>query len=155
MEILIVAALVILGLAFLFAEVFFIPGTTIAGLIGTAMTVLGIIFSYSYFGSTIGTATLGVSLISATTAGYYGLSSKTWERFALHSPANASKLDEKLQQLFVGQEGRAISALRPSGTVDFDGETYEVRTKGQFVDAGADVRILKLEGRKVFVEETV
>ncbi len=142
-----------LGLAFLFAEVFFIPGTTIAGLIGTAMTILGIIFSYSYFGSTIGTATLGISLICATTAGYYGLSSKTWERFALHSPANANKLDERLQRLFVGQKGRAVSALRPSGTADFDGETYEVRTKGQFIEVGTDIQIFKLEGRKVVVEE--
>lgn len=155
MELIIVIALVLVGLALLLAEFLFVPGTTLVGLLGLGLSILGVFFAYDYFGGLVGTATLGLSLIVATTAGYYGLSSKTWDRFALHDSLGSDNEKEKVLLLEVGQIGRTLSALRPFGTAEFEGDNYEVRTRGAFLPSGTTVRIIKIDGKRIYVESTI
>ena len=152
MEVLIVIALVLVGLALLLAEFLFIPGTTVAGLLGAGLAILGIFFAYNYFGSLVGTGTLGFALIVGATGGYHGLSSKTWDRFALHDSLPNTKETGAPALPQVGQEGKTLSALRPFGTAQFDNRNYEVRTDGNFMDTGTRVRVARTEGRKIYVE---
>jgi len=41
--------------------------------------------------------------------------------------------------------------LSPSGTVLIDNEIYEVKTDGEFVEAGRGVRVTRVRGKKIFV----
>lgn len=52
----------------------------------------------------------------------------------------------------VGAIGTTSSELRPSGTVDLDGERVDVVTEGEFIDRGARVRVVEVEGNRVVVE---
>lgn len=52
----------------------------------------------------------------------------------------------------IGSEGLAKSDLRPSGMVHVKGEDWQARTKG-FVRKGARVRVVRMEGLTVHVEE--
>ncbi|MEN8149001.1 MAG: NfeD family protein [Planctomycetota bacterium] len=51
----------------------------------------------------------------------------------------------------VGKEGVARSALRPSGTAEFDGERLDVVTRGELVDTGTRIRIIENRGNRIVV----
>ena len=55
-----------------------------------------------------------------------------------------------LQQL-VGQQGVAISMLRPSGVGEFAGKRIDVVTEGAFLPAGTPLLIDRVQGRQVIV----
>ena len=56
----------------------------------------------------------------------------------------------ELEQLR-GQFGRALSALRPSGTVDFNGRRIDCLTEGMMVEPGDWVRCMDVKAGKVIV----
>ena len=47
--------------------------------------------------------------------------------------------------------GIARSALRPAGTAEFDGHLMDVVADGSFIEAGADLRVIAVEGPRVTV----
>jgi len=63
-------------------------------------------------------------------------------------PAPATRSD---RTDLVGREGVARSALRPSGTAEFDGERLDVVTRGELVDAGIPIRIIENRGNRIIV----
>ena len=52
----------------------------------------------------------------------------------------------------VGLQGKALSALRPAGTAAFGDRKLDVVTKGDFIDAGTEIRILETHGSRIIVE---
>jgi len=52
----------------------------------------------------------------------------------------------------IGAEGLAITALRPSGKVEIDGQIVDVVVDGGFVAPGERVRVIALEGMRTVVE---
>ncbi len=51
----------------------------------------------------------------------------------------------------VGKTGTAVTALRPAGIVEIEGERLNVSTYGNFIDAGKEVTVAAVEGLNVFV----
>ena len=51
----------------------------------------------------------------------------------------------------VGKAGTAVTALRPAGIVEIEGERLNVSTYGNFIDAGKEVTVVAVEGLNVFV----
>ncbi len=51
-----------------------------------------------------------------------------------------------------GLQGKAHTTLRPSGKAEFENELLDVVSQGEFIPAGAPVRIVLVEGTKVVVE---
>jgi membrane-bound ClpP family serine protease len=77
-----------------------------------------------------------------------------WGRFALKS-SNQSKVNEgELEGLAPGQEGVALSALRPVGKAEVGGRTFEVKTLGGYVTTGTKVRIIQILSNQIIVEPT-
>jgi membrane-bound ClpP family serine protease len=148
----IIVVLLLIGLALIIIEVIFIPGTTVVGLIGVVFSVVGIVVSYRYFGKETGFyILLGVSAATAV-ALFYSFRSGMWSRFSLKS-AMDSKVNEGLTtSLKVGDEGKAISTLKPMGKVEFASGQFEVKTLGDYVDAGTKVKIVHIESHSVIVK---
>ena len=57
------------------------------------------------------------------------------------------------RQVQVGDTGRAISALRPYGTVQFGDHRIEAMIEGGYLQSGRDVRIREIQGSRILVEE--
>ncbi|MEW6777008.1 MAG: NfeD family protein, partial [Bdellovibrionota bacterium] len=55
--------------------------------------------------------------------------------------------------VLIGQEGDALTVLRPSGRARIAGERWEVESEGEFIDAGARVRVVRVDGGKVVVRK--
>jgi membrane-bound serine protease (ClpP class) len=51
----------------------------------------------------------------------------------------------------VGKLGLAENLLRPGGTIHIDGRRVDVVTRGEPIEAGAQVRVLEVEGNRVVV----
>jgi membrane-bound serine protease (ClpP class) len=52
----------------------------------------------------------------------------------------------------VGRLGFATSYLRPAGVANVDGRRVDVLTEGDFVPAGAAIRVTRVEGARIFVK---
>lgn len=152
MDWLTIALLLIFGLVFLAAEVIFIPGTTIVGLVGFGLLITGIWFSYRDLGTNTGHLLLASSAVLTGVLVYVGLRPKNLNRVALTSVNHGRVHDVRHPDVQPGAIGRALSALRPAGTVLFEDDRREVTTRGEFVPAGAEVRVLGIEHNRIVVE---
>lgn len=54
---------------------------------------------------------------------------------------------------FLGHEGEVTTVLRPVGTADFEGVKLEVVAEGEYIEAGAKVKVVRVEGRRIVVRQ--
>ena len=152
MDWLTVTLLLLFGLVFLAAEVIFIPGTTVVGLVGFGLLAAGVWFAYRDLGSATGHLLLVASLAVTALLVYIGLRPKNLARVALTDVNDGHVRDARRPDVQPGTTGRTLSALRPAGTVLFDDDRREVTTRGEFVPAGTVVRVLRIEQNRIVVE---
>ncbi|MES2389331.1 MAG: NfeD family protein [Bacteroidota bacterium] len=153
MDILAALLLAVIGLTLLLAELFFVPGTTVVGLLGFAFATVGVWFGFQFFGPFFGTlyafAVLTIGLVMTWVA------SRKLEnsQFALKNKLSGSVETPDLSPLRPGDSGIALSALRPSGNAEFGGSVYQVWSYGKLVEEGKRISILKIEGTRIIVSE--
>lgn len=146
--------LTLVGFLLLAAEVF-VPGL-ILGMLGGLCLVAAVGVSYASFGLLVGTLTFaGVALV--TVAGFVAWMyafphTAIGQRIMLHKslPAGESAAMASL----LGQEGSALTPLRPSGTAVFHGRKVDVSSENDFVDAGDAVVVVREDGMRVVVRKT-
>ena len=51
----------------------------------------------------------------------------------------------------LGQEGKALTILRPAGKADFSGVTVDVVTEGEFIPKDTPIGVIRVEGSRVIV----
>ena len=61
-------------------------------------------------------------------------------------------IKDKDYSALTGKIGVTDTWLQPSGTVLIDNEIYNVKTDGEFVEAGRGVRVTRVRGKKIFVK---
>ncbi|MBC8084537.1 MAG: NfeD family protein [Hymenobacter sp.] len=152
MDSLTIGLLLLFGLLFLVAEVIFIPGTTIVGLVGFGLLAAGVWYGYRDLGTGTGHVLLAGSLVATGVLVYIGLRPRNLARVALNDVNNSHVRDARLPDVLPGATGRTLSALRPAGTVLFAENRREVTTRGEFVAAGTTVRVLRIEQNRIVVE---
>lgn len=147
-----VISLIVFGLALVVAEIIFVPGTTVVGIVGFIFLIAGVAFGFKYFGSETGWIMVGLSAVISGLVVYFSFKSNVLGRLALKNSID-SKVNEGLtNSLRVGVEGKTLSALRPIGKAEIENNQYEVRTTGEYLDSGIKVKIVKLSGNQIFVE---
>lgn len=138
------------GLSLIILEIIFIPGTTVAGIIGFLFLIYGNYLSFEK-GALEGGLVLTATLLFTVVMTIYAFKNKSWEKFSLKNES-ASKVNEDLGlNLKVGDEGKTVSALRPYGKAMFFESDYEVKTMGDFAEAGTKVKIKKIDNKNIFV----
>lgn len=152
MEWLIVVLLIFFGLLLIIAEIIFIPGTTIVGVIGAVFLIAGVAASFSEFGQQGGWITLGLTVISAAVITYYSFKANVWGKFSLKSSITSKVNEGEMEGLAVGLEGLAVSTLKPFGKAEINNKVYEVKTQGSFVENGTAVKIIQILTNQIIVE---
>lgn len=152
MEWVIVVSLIAFGLALIVAEIVFVPGTTLVGVLGFAFIILGVGLSFRYFDSTAGWITVGATGVSSAVILYYSFTTNVWGKFSLKTSSNSKVNEGELDQLTVGVEGQTTSTLRPVGKAEINNKTYEVKTSGGYVETGKRIRVTKILSNQIFVE---
>ncbi len=148
----IIIGLVLIGLALIVAELIFVPGTTVVGVLGAIFTILGVYFCYRHFGSEAGFYTLMGTLVIMLVALVYSLRSNAWSKFSLKTSIDGRVNENLVSALRPGDEGLTVSTLRPIGKAEFQQQQFEVKTIGEYVEAGTRVRIREINANQIIVE---
>jgi membrane-bound ClpP family serine protease len=152
MEWIVVLSLLLLGLSLVVIEVIFVPGTTIVGVAGFVFIVVGVGLSFRYFGNSAGWLTAGGSTIAAGLSLFFSFKAGVWERFSLKNTMDGNVNQGEVDNLKAGTEGIALSALRPFGKAELQDKTYEVKTMGNYLDAGTRIRVTQILSHQIIVE---
>lgn len=146
-----IIVLILISIVLIFIEVFFIPGTTIVGVLGLIFAIIGIYYAYNE-SITIGNITLAVTIIIFTATIIIGSKSGVWSKLS-NKDAITSKVNIiDNTNLVVGTQGKAISAIRPIGKARINGKNYEVKSLGEYINTGSTVEIIKIQGNKIIVK---
>lgn len=147
-----VGSLLLLGIALILAEVLFVPGTTIVGILGLISAIVGVYLGFQYFGTEIGWWILGGTSIAFTISLYLGFKGGTWDKFSLKDTSLGKVNEGYSSQLKEADKGLTLSTLRPIGKAEFNDKVYEVRSYGNYIDSDVKIEIVKIEGNKIFVK---
>jgi membrane-bound ClpP family serine protease len=153
LEIVIVVFLVLLGIALLLAEIFFLPGITVAGIAGALSLAGGIIYAFVNWGNSGGFISVIATIVLFAASFAYLIKSNAMANIGLKTDIEAKVDQTELLQLKTGDEGQAVSRLNPIGKAEFNGLTVEAKSvTGEFIDESTPVVIVKVETYNVLVK---
>jgi membrane-bound ClpP family serine protease len=145
-------SLLSIGLILVIAEILFVPGTTLVGLLGLIITAVGIYYAFLRFDPQFAWAILALTSIANFAALLYGFRSGVWNKFSLKGTIQSRAFDNRLAGLEVGMSGRSISDIKPYGKGEFFEKMYEVKSDSGFISVGSDIIITKLENNIIIVK---
>lgn len=153
MNLMLIILIIVVGLIFMFIEIFLIPGTSILTLLGFVVIGIGIYLGYSDYGQTIGNWLFISSVVGAGVTLYIGYKRIQSKKWALYTNVDGRVNVADLSSFRIGDAGKTISALRPEGQVIFsNNERTTVYSVGEFIDKGTDIEITKIHHNKIFVK---
>ena len=153
--------LFLIGLGLIVLEVFVIPGFGIAGILGITLMIGSIFFVFDKaYEFRTAVMWLSVSVIMSAglviLAAFYLPETQLFRRLALSTVMDTesgyhSSSSEDFQA-YLGQSGTALTPLRPSGTARIANNRVDVVTVGDFIAQDSNIKVVSVEGSKVFVE---
>lgn len=147
-----IIAIILVGLLLIFLEIFFIPGTTMFGILGGVAMLIGIVLMYSYYGSTYGNITLGASSVAVVVAIVLGFRVIESNKLAMKAEITGKVNEVDAMALTVGDKGVAVTELRPNGKANFSGTKTEVYSSGEYVARDTEIEITKITRDKIFIQ---
>lgn len=151
MSIFTIVLLIFLGLLLLLIEFAVIPGVTIAGIGGFLLLGGSVYIAFSQYGTGAGLLTLTVVIIVSPAMIYYLFKSRTGKKMILESQID-SKVETVDANLKVGDIGKTIGRLAPSGKVKINGQVLEAKSTGSYINQNTEIRILKILSNYIIVE---
>lgn len=151
----------IIGVALLLVELFVIPGFGIAGIAGVVLMLGSVFFVFrnAYkFETAMFTMSFAIILAFALAIALSYLLPKTraWSHLvlsaAMDSGSGFHSAPREDFQGYLGKTGVALTPLRPAGTVRVGDQRLDVVTVGDFIMRETPVKIVNVEGSKIFVE---
>lgn len=152
MTIVILASLLLIGLILLSAEVIFIPGTTVVGVLGFGVSIVGVFYAFALYDQMTATWITVCATILNLTAIFYGFNSGLWNKFSLKSSIKGGIHDGRIEGLEKGMIGESVSDIKPFGKVQFGELVYEVKSEQGFIPVASEVSIIKIENNKILVK---
>jgi len=159
---LLVAALLLAGLAVMVLEVF-VPSGGILGFASVAALLAGIVTAFVALGPLAGLGAVAVVLVAVPVL--LGLALKVFPetplgRRVMPPPPDAADLvpnadRRRRARALVGRTGRVVGDLVPWGRVEIDGEAIDAVREGGPIDAGAAVEVVAVQGAAVVVRTAV
>lgn len=151
--------LFILGMLLIMAEVFIPSGGALSVL--AACSVIGSVV-FAFFES----ANVGLGFIGAVLVGTPIMLAVAFKLFPntpigrrmiatrpeLTDAERSAAVNARLEAL-VGQIGVANTMLRPSGSAEFSGDSFDVVTRGEMLEKGTRVQVVEVVGNRIVVKE--
>jgi membrane-bound ClpP family serine protease len=144
--------LILVGILLLLLEVFVLPGTNVAGVIGILFIIGAIVFSYRDLGTPVAHIILIVCLLLTGGSVFLGLRSNTWNRLALKSTIDSKMANMEPNEVAVGAKGISITRLNPMGRVLINDKSFEAKSSHRFIDQQEAIEVVKIEGNQIIVK---
>lgn len=134
----------------------FVPGFGVPGIGGIICIITSIILAANSV--TTAVVSLLISIVITVVSTFLILKFAPRNKFfdnlilATEMKSGANFITKNYNQ-YLNQVGIVTTFLRPSGTVDINGELLDVVSEGAFIEAGTQVKVIKVEGRKIIVRK--
>lgn len=151
MSISLIALFLFIGLVLVLVEVLITPGI-IVGLIGVMFMGFGIYKTYTDYGMVTGNWALLGMFITTIAAIVFALRSGAWKRLSSTSVIDGKVNQVNLELIKPGDEGKTLSALRPSGNALINGQKVEVTTIGESLDTHIEIVVKEITQNKIYVK---
>jgi membrane-bound serine protease (ClpP class) len=164
--------LFVLGLVLLGIEIFVLPGFGVTGISGILLIVVSLVLvlleqmpatsqEWLHVGGALTKVAIGLvaGLIGALTIARYLPHMPYANRLVLQPPVEdfdpgTETTAERLRAAsLLGAIGVAATTLRPAGKAQFGDEFVDVVAEGDYVNAGARVQVIEIEGNRIAVKE--
>ncbi|MCL2817732.1 MAG: nodulation protein NfeD [Clostridiales bacterium] len=151
--------LFVVGLILLIVELFVTPGFGVAGVAGIAAVFAGIVWASPSVSYALTSLALGLagSVVLVALSLRFKKTRRVWNRLILsvrqENESGYISADATLPSL-MGQSGVALTPLRPAGSAKIAERRVDVVTEGDFIEAGAAISVIAVEGLRVVVKRT-
>jgi membrane-bound serine protease (ClpP class) len=155
--------LVGVGLLLLAIEVFVTPGFGLTGVLGLAALIGGLGLSLVGAGATWVVVVTAVGQVAASLLLALAVSLAVLRflprlpfgrRLVLETELTAHEgfaSAPETDRAWLGKRGTAASPLRPAGIADIEGERVDVVSDGEFIDAGEQLTVVRVDGNRIVV----
>lgn len=153
MSIAIVVLIVVIAVFLIIVEIFFIPGTTIFGIIGGVALSVAIYLAYKENSMMFGHGMVGLSVVLLILFFLFGKNMTKSSTFSLGETAIEGKvnvLDKELVK--VGDKGTVLTVLKPNGKAKINDKKLEVYSTGSYIDSETEIEVVKIASGKIFVK---
>lgn len=134
MDIVIIIALIVAGLLLFMAEVFLIPGLSLAGIASAGCLIYVNYYAFAQLGATGGLITLIISLCSYIIMFIWFLHTKAIDKLALKKNIDSTVGTPAEQEVKIGDTGVAITRLALIGNAEINGKIIEVKSADGFLN---------------------
>lgn len=155
--------LLFMGLILLLLEIFIVPGFGPVGIGAILFLGIGAYLAWAKLSMVWAMVVTLTSILSVVASIIYFKKSGLGNKFFLgrhigdsaseNIQNNTKRKKEKDRVVSLGEIGLAISDLRPAGIAEFKNHRLNVLTDGIYINKKARVKITRIEGNRIFVEE--
>lgn len=158
--------LFLMGVILVIIELFLIPGFGVTGISGLVLIVASLLFALiqnvglqfpdaTEITSAVLTmaATLLLLVVLGFSLGRYLPRSRHFNRLILQPGLESAEgfTSAETDDTLMGKVGRALTILRPAGTVEIEGRRIDVVSQGDFIAPGTQVEVINVRGSRVEV----
>jgi membrane-bound serine protease (ClpP class) len=151
-----VLVLAILGLVGILWELHVVPGHGLPGILGALALLVAVLFAFGLPFFFVGIETIATAIVLTVIAfslTVRAVPQNAWaHRLALAAAQGPEYVASADHRDLRGRTGMAVSYLRPAGIASIDGRRVDVLTEGEFIAQGTPIRVVRVEGARVFVE---
>lgn len=152
------------GIVLIILEVFVIPGFGIVGILGGISLAAGILLSrlvpHGAPGDLSGALAVILGSFAVTVLLFILLARYLPEARWMHGIVLSESqqhtegfhADQHEDQGLLGKTGRALTDLRPAGTIEIEGRRLDAITPGDYLDRGSPLRVIEVQANRIVVE---
>ena len=149
LDIAIIVFLMVAAILLILAEIFLLPGITLAG-------IGGVVFAYTV-GIWVGHLTLSLSIITFGIIFAWLLRSRSFNKIALKTDIDSKLTSSRDLGIEPGDEGITLSRLAPIGKARIKGINVEAKSQDELIDENTPIVVIRVDSYNVIVrpkEET-
>jgi membrane-bound ClpP family serine protease len=145
--------LIVLGILLFVIEFLLVPGITVAGIGGLALTVLGVYKAFNDFDTITGVYVMVGTIILSILVIAISLRARTWKRLMLNTNINSSvETNLTEDQINPGDTGVTLTRLAPMGKVMVNDLVREGKSIEGYINEHVDIVVVSVEGNRVIVK---
>lgn len=114
--------------------------------------LIGVIFSFKEYGTSIGIITLVATGAATAAAVYWAFNSPLWKKLQVKTLIDGKANMIIKDKIKAGDVGKTISRLNPMGKALINNIQVEVQVIENFIDEEKEIEVIKILGNKIWVK---
>lgn len=151
MSLTLIIVLILIGIVLILIEFLIIPGTNIAGIIGLALIIGGVILGYRNLELMTAHILLGATFVFMAASIYFALRSNTWRKMSLNTSIDSKIETIDKDSISVGDSGVTVTRLAPIGKVQINDKFVEAKSHQRYVEPNVPVVVREIVGNQIIV----